>query len=170
MNPHINILAQENRVGAETENIYTDEFFESLSGVANALDNVEASTCQSCTCQLFVCLHVLTLTEIVICQLVWRRVSHVAGWLVAGMYMDRRCVYYRKSLLESGTLGTKGNVQVVIPNLTESYSSSQDPPEKSIPVCTLKNFPYEIEHTIQVCLHSRLRLQYARVLLDGLLT
>lgn len=26
--------------------------------------------------------------------------------------MDRRCVYYKKSLLESGTLGTKGNVQV----------------------------------------------------------
>lgn len=25
--------------------------------------------------------------------------------------MDRRCVYYRKPLLESGTLGTKGNVQ-----------------------------------------------------------
>ena len=70
------------------------------------------------------------------------------------MYMDRRCVYYRKPLLESGTLGTKGNVQVVIPHLTESYSSSQDPPEKSIPVCTLKNFPYEIEHTIQVGTHS----------------
>ncbi len=45
--------------------------------------------------------------------------------------MDRRCVYYCKPLLESGTLGTKGNVQVVIPFLTESYSSSQDPPEKS---------------------------------------
>lgn len=28
--------------------------------------------------------------------------------------MDRRCVYYRKPLLESGTLGTKGNVQVMI--------------------------------------------------------
>ena len=68
MNPHINILAQENRVGAETENIDTDEFFESLSGVANALDNVEASTCQSCACHLFVCLHVLSLAEIVICQ------------------------------------------------------------------------------------------------------
>lgn len=63
--------------------------------------------------------------------------------------MDRRCVYYRKSLLESGTLGTKGNVQVVLPFLTESYSSSQDPPEKSIPICTLKNFPNAIEHTIQ---------------------
>uniref|UniRef100_A0A646QDP3 E1 ubiquitin-activating enzyme n=1 Tax=Hemiscolopendra marginata TaxID=943146 RepID=A0A646QDP3_9MYRI len=67
----------------------------------------------------------------------------------ARIYMDRRCVYYRKPLLESGTLGTKGNVQVVIPFLTESYSSSQDPPEKSIPICTLKNFPNAIEHTLQ---------------------
>ena len=40
--------------------------------------------------------------------------------------------------------------QVVIPHLTESYSSSQDPPEKSIPICTLKNFPNAIEHTLQV--------------------
>ena len=32
-----------------------------------------------------------------------------------GMYMDRRCVYYQKPLLESGTLGTKGNTQVISP-------------------------------------------------------
>ncbi|XP_057365163.1 ubiquitin-like modifier-activating enzyme 1 [Daphnia carinata] len=76
----------------------------------------------------------------------------------ARIYMDRRCVYYRKPLLESGTLGTKGNVQVVIPHLTESYSSSQDPPEKSIPICTLKNFPNAIEHT----------LQWARDMFEGL--
>merc|ERR1719158_2641738 len=67
----------------------------------------------------------------------------------ARTYMDRRCVYYRLPLLESGTLGTKGNTQVVIPDVTESYSSSQDPPEKSIPICTLKNFPNQIEHTLQ---------------------
>lgn len=67
----------------------------------------------------------------------------------ARIYMDRRCVFSRKPLLESGTLGTKGNSQVVVPNLTESYSSSQDPPEKSIPICTLKNFPNAIEHTLQ---------------------
>ncbi|XP_060232843.1 ubiquitin-like modifier-activating enzyme 1 Y [Meriones unguiculatus] len=67
----------------------------------------------------------------------------------ARLYMDCRCVYYRKPLLESGTLGTKGNVQVVVPFLTESYSSSQDPPEKYIPICTLKNFPNAIEHTLQ---------------------
>ncbi|CAB4016231.1 ubiquitin-like modifier-activating enzyme 1 [Paramuricea clavata] len=78
----------------------------------------------------------------------------------ARMYMDRRCVYYRKPLLESGTLGTKGNVQVVYPFLTESYSSSQDPPEKSIPICTLKNFPNAIEHT----------LQWARDAFEGLFT
>lgn len=67
----------------------------------------------------------------------------------ARTYMDQRCVYLQRPLLESGTLGTKGNVQVVIPHITESYSSSRDPPEKAIPVCTLKNFPNAIEHTIQ---------------------
>merc|ERR1719411_2353122 len=67
----------------------------------------------------------------------------------ARTYMDRRCVYYRLPLLESGTLGTKGNTQVVIPDVTESYSSSHDPPEKAIPICTLKNFPNQIEHTLQ---------------------
>ncbi|VDP45311.1 unnamed protein product [Soboliphyme baturini] len=78
----------------------------------------------------------------------------------ARTYMDRRCVYYRLPLVESGTQGAKGNVQVVYPYLTESYSSSQDPPEKSIPICTLKNFPNAIEHTIQ----------WARDLFEGLFT
>ena len=108
MNPEVNIIAHQNRVGADSENIYNDEFFENLTCVTNALDNVDAR-----------------------------------------MYMDRRCVYYRKPLFESGTLGTMGNVQVVLPHITESYSASQDPPEKSIPICTLKNFPNAIEHTLQ---------------------
>ena len=66
----------------------------------------------------------------------------------ARQYVDRRCVFFRKPLLDSGTLGTKGNTQVVLPNLTESYSSSQDPPEQSFPQCTLRSFPNKIEHTI----------------------
>lgn len=41
---------------------------------------------------------------------------------------------------------------------SESYGSSADPPEPNIPVCTLKNFPYEISHTIQ----------WGRDLFDGL--
>ena len=43
MNPAFNITSQENRVGQDTENIYTDAFFEGLDGVANALDNIDAS-------------------------------------------------------------------------------------------------------------------------------
>lgn len=64
-------------------------------------------------------------------------------------YMDQQAINYNLPLLESGTLGLKGNVQVIIPNLTESYQSSIDQAEESIPVCTLKNFPYEIAHCIQ---------------------
>ncbi|POS85648.1 ubiquitin-activating enzyme E1 [Erysiphe pulchra] len=66
----------------------------------------------------------------------------------ARRYVDHRCVFFQKPLLESGTLGTKGNTQVVIPHLTESYSNSQDPPEQSFPMCTLRSFPNKIEHTI----------------------
>jgi ubiquitin-activating enzyme E1 len=65
------------------------------------------------------------------------------------MYVDCCCIYYQKPLLETGNLGTNDNVQVVIPFLTESYSTSQDPTERSIPTCNLKNFPNAIEHTLQ---------------------
>ncbi|GAA5905222.1 hypothetical protein JCM5296_000971 [Sporobolomyces johnsonii] len=75
-------------------------------------------------------------------------VTNALDNVAARQYMDQRCVYYEKPLLESGTLGTKANVQVVLPHMTESYSSSQDPPEKSHPSCTIKNFPNQIEHTI----------------------
>ena len=67
----------------------------------------------------------------------------------ARLYVDSRCVWYEKPLLESGTLGTKANVQVCIPHKTQSYGDSQDPPEESIPMCTLKNFPHAIEHCIE---------------------
>ncbi len=67
----------------------------------------------------------------------------------ARMFIDRKCVVYHKPLIDSGTLGTMGNIQCIIPHVTESYASSTDPPEKSIPVCTLRHFPNAIEHTIQ---------------------
>lgn len=82
----------------------------------------------------------------------------------ARQYMDQRCVFFLKPLLESGTLGTKGNTQVVIPHLTESYSSSQDPPEKETPSCTVKNFPNAIQHTIEVGFHYDIKVTiYSRV-------
>lgn len=38
----MNIEPHANKMGPDTENVYTDEFFGNLDGVANALDNVEA--------------------------------------------------------------------------------------------------------------------------------
>lgn len=61
MNPDINVHAHTNRVGADTEEVYNDSFFQNLDGVCNALDNIDAR-----------------------------------------VYMDRRCVYYQKPLIESG--------------------------------------------------------------------
>lgn len=66
----------------------------------------------------------------------------------ARRYVDSQCVLYKKCLLDSGTLGTKGNTQVVIPYASESYSSTADPPEDAIPMCTLKSFPYQSDHCI----------------------
>eukprot|EP00759_Apiculatamorpha_spiralis_P024831 PhF_6_TR27979/c0_g1_i1/m.41415/K03178/UBE1, UBA1; ubiquitin-activating enzyme E1 len=119
MNPNMNVVAMHDKVAPETDNIFNDDFWENLTGVCTALDNV-----------------------------------------MARQYVDGRCVYYRRPMVDSGTLGSQANAQVVIPNVTESYSSSVDPPEKSIPVCTLKNFPSQTEHTIQ----------WARDALEGLFT
>lgn len=46
----------------------------------------------------------------------------------ARIYMDRRCVYYRRLLIDSGTMGTMGNVQV----------STRPPPFHSISTHTVK--------------------------------
>ncbi|KKA27557.1 hypothetical protein TD95_002401 [Thielaviopsis punctulata] len=109
MNPDLNghIQSHKEPVGKNTEHLFNEDFWNSLDGVTNALDNVAAR-----------------------------------------QYVDQRCVFFRKPLLESGTLGTKGNTQVVLPNITESYSSSHDPPEKEFPMCLVRSFPYRIEHTI----------------------
>ncbi|KAG7263534.1 hypothetical protein CRUP_013090 [Coryphaenoides rupestris] len=67
----------------------------------------------------------------------------------ARRYVDSRSVSNQKALLDSGTMGTKGHTEIIVPGLTESYNSHRDPPEEEIPFCTLKSFPAIIEHTIQ---------------------
>lgn len=106
LNQDINIAVGVDEVGPET-NIISDDFFESLDGVAIAVDNAET--------------------------------RH---------YMDRCCVHYGKPLIDSGIMGTKGSVQVVVPHITENYSASQDPPEESVPADTIKYFPSNIEHIL----------------------
>ncbi|XP_071935768.1 ubiquitin-activating enzyme E1 1-like isoform X2 [Coffea arabica] len=107
INPRLHIEALQNRVGPETENVFDDTFWENLTLVINALDNVNAR-----------------------------------------LYVDQRCLYFQKPLLESGTLGAKCNTQMVIPHLTENYGASRDPPEKQAPMCTVHSFPHNIDHCL----------------------
>lgn len=107
INPRFHVEALQNRVGPETENVFNDNFWENLSVVINALDNVNAR-----------------------------------------LYVDQRCLYFQKPLLESGTLGAKCNTQMVIPHLTENYGASRDPPEKQAPMCTVHSFPHNIDHCL----------------------
>jgi ubiquitin-activating enzyme E1 len=68
----------------------------------------------------------------------------------ARLYVDNLAIQNKKPLIDSGTTGGKGNVQVIIPHLTESYGSSKDPDDKvGIPICTIKSFPFKQSHTIQ---------------------
>jgi len=68
----------------------------------------------------------------------------------ARRYIDLRCVAAKTPLIESGTLGPKGHVQVVVPYKTESYSSQNDPEDNNnIPICTLKMFPEETVHCVE---------------------
>ncbi|XP_013776079.1 ubiquitin-like modifier-activating enzyme 6 [Limulus polyphemus] len=77
-------------------------------------------------------------------------------------YMDKRCVENCKPLLESGTMGSKGHVQVIIPNLTEHYSAQSDPSNEEYPLCTIKSFPSQLEHTVQWALDKFTRLLYQK--------
>jgi ubiquitin-activating enzyme E1 len=111
INPELRIVPHSNRLGPETEDIYHDEFYQALSGVCNALDNVPAR-----------------------------------------LYSDAQCVRYCVPLLESGTRGAVAHMQIIIPELTDSYASRQDAPERGIPMCTLHHFPSSITHT---CMWAR---------------
>jgi ubiquitin-activating enzyme E1 len=108
INPGLNVKAHKGRVAPNTENFFTDAFWDGLDVVFGAVDNVKARK-----------------------------------------YVDSKCVLHKKYLFESGTLGTKCNSQMVVPYKTQSYGDSTDPEEKAIPMCTLRNYPYLLDHTIE---------------------
>ena len=67
----------------------------------------------------------------------------------ARKYVDNQCTIFGKTFIDSGTLGTKAHVQMVIPHVTTCYNDTQDPPEEGVPMCTMHNFPAMIEHCIE---------------------
>lgn len=72
----------------------------------------------------------------------------------ARKYIDNQCTKYSKHLIDTGTLGTSGSCQVIVPFKTSCYNDNEDIPEGAIPLCTLRNFPSRIEHCIEWGLHK----------------
>jgi ubiquitin-activating enzyme E1 len=60
-------------------------------------------------------------TEAVFNDKFWEKLDFIVNAvdnIKARLYVDSRCVWYEKPLLESGTLGTKANSQMIIPHKT----------------------------------------------------
>lgn len=109
MNSAMKIEAMQELVGDTTEHIFTDDFWEALDVVTNALDNMKAR-----------------------------------------LYVDAKCILHEKVLVEAGTMGTGGNVDIIVPHKTTSYAEGGDADQTGgIPMCTLRNFPYIFDHCIE---------------------
>lgn len=78
--------------------------------------------------------------------------------LEARRWLDAMCAWHRIPFLDAGTLGVKANTQVVYPDHTQCYGDSRDPEPRAVPVCTIKQYPYQMEH----CVHWALE-QFAAV-------
>ena len=77
-------------------------------------------------------------------------VTNALDNVAARRYLDIQCVKARIPMIDSGTLGPKGHIQVVLPNKTDSYSSTNDAEDvNEIPHCTLKMFPEETLHCVE---------------------
>ncbi|CAK65149.1 unnamed protein product (macronuclear) [Paramecium tetraurelia] len=110
MNPDINIVARQDKVCPETQDIYHTNFYNQMKCMTTALDNVQTR-----------------------------------------LFMDSKCIENGVPLIESGTFGSKGHVQSIIPYIqTERYVKKQDPEEiNDIPYCTLKMFPESNIHCLE---------------------
>ena len=68
INEDLKVTTFQSFVSADSEDVFHDDFWDSLDYVVNAVDNIEAR-----------------------------------------LYIDSKCIWHEKPLLESGTLGTKAN-------------------------------------------------------------
>ncbi|KAI5191849.1 ubiquitin-activating enzyme E1 [Nematocida minor] len=82
----------------------------------------------------------------------------------ARLYVDNRAVYHKVPVIDSGTLGSKGHTQAIIPGVTEHYGNTNDPQERSIPLCTIRNFPYLPVHCVEWALADFKSLFFERII------
>ncbi|KAK3874308.1 hypothetical protein Pcinc_020748 [Petrolisthes cinctipes] len=68
----------------------------------------------------------------------------------ARRHLDTWCRMAGVPMVEAGTHGTLGSVSVVVPNLTERYTTQEVTTTRTSAVsCTLRNFPSTAEHLVQ---------------------
>ena len=68
----------------------------------------------------------------------------------ARKYIDTKVVFHQKIAVDSGTLGTLAQSQIIIPYKTITYKDkAPSGVVKTIPQCTLRHFPSLIEHCIE---------------------
>ena len=92
-------------------------------------------------------------TEHIFTEAFWNQQDLVCNALdnmKARLYVDGQCIFFEKPLLESGTMGTGANIDVVVPHATRSYADGGAADEGGgVPMCTLRNFPHLIDHCIE---------------------
>jgi len=64
-------------------------------------------------------------------------------------YIDKKCCFYSKPYIDTGTLGTIGSCFIFYPFKTQCFRDIPPIIEKQIPMCTLKDFPYKFEHCVE---------------------
>lgn len=72
----------------------------------------------------------------------------------ARLFIDSIAVKFSIPFFDCGTEGLKGSTQPIIPYITEKWSDSSDIETPSIPVCTIKSFPYNANHLIHWALDT----------------
>ena len=130
------IDAQKSAVAAEVVTVMNPEFnVTALTGENNDAKGMVAPSTE----------HVFTDAFWEDKDLIWNALDNVA----ARQYVDKKCLWHGKPLLESGTLSTQCNSEVFLPFKTMSYSDGVDEEPDAIAMCTVRNFPHLPLHCIE---------------------
>ncbi|KRY81627.1 SUMO-activating enzyme subunit 2 [Trichinella pseudospiralis] len=66
----------------------------------------------------------------------------------ARSHVNRMCLICRLPLIDGGSLGRKGQVDVIIRNVTECFDCHKHSPTHDYPSCTIRNTPTEPAHCV----------------------
>lgn len=64
-------------------------------------------------------------------------------------YIDKKCCFFSKPYIDTGTLGTVGSCFIFYPYKTQCFRDIPIKIKHQIPMCTLKQFPSKFEHCVE---------------------